>query len=117
MADQQGVTLVEVLISLTILLIGILAVITMHITSMKNNKVAREMTTETHKASSDLERYIYENINDSTSKDYNGQDIDNTLQLYEFFVEVDHSGMSIREKIPYVKSEMGMTRKIRQQSE
>lgn len=66
MQKEKGITLVEVLISLLILIIGIFAVLTMHTTSVRNNKVARELTEAMHIANRTMECIIATDINETS---------------------------------------------------
>ncbi|EFI36150.1 hypothetical protein Dthio_PD3604 [Desulfonatronospira thiodismutans ASO3-1] len=95
MQDETGITLVEVLISLLILLVGILAVLTMHTTSVQNNKVAREMTEAMHHANKELEIIIAKDFLDLDTNIYPKQIQSNISNIkYEIDIEADDKDLN-----------------------
>lgn len=114
MSDRQGFTLVEVLIALVILLVGILAVLAMHTTSVKQNDVSREVTSEIEQAQEDLEEIIISNQDDhpDVAVDHSAKEVDNDLQLHTITLLVERHGRTVVRQIPYLKSEVGMSDEI-----
>jgi prepilin-type N-terminal cleavage/methylation domain-containing protein len=63
--DDNGFTLIEVLMVMAILSIGILAVMTMQITAAKSNSNARRMTDGSNYMASEFERLMLQNYDDT----------------------------------------------------
>jgi type IV pilus assembly protein PilV len=61
MNKSSGLTLIEVLISMVILVIGILSVMTMLSTAAKGNAEARKMTRALHIAEDKMDEFLYGN--------------------------------------------------------
>jgi len=58
MNNSSGLTLIEVLISMVILVVGILSVMTMLSTAAKGNAEARKMTRALHIAEENMEQFL-----------------------------------------------------------
>ena len=84
--NQNGFTLIEVLVAITLLLIGIFSVITMQITAIKSNSIANKLTAATALAQETMDDIMAwsisdPNLNTSTANavyDLNGVNIAGT---------------------------------------
>lgn len=114
MSERQGFTLVEVLIALVILLVGILAVLMMHTTSVQQNDVAKEITRKIEQAQEDLEEIIISNQDDypDVTVDHSAEGVDSDLQLHTITLVVERHGKTVERQIPYLKSDVGMSKRI-----
>jgi type IV pilus assembly protein PilV len=88
--NESGFSLVELLIAMTILAIGILAVATMQITSLKNNAVSFSRTEATTVAQSTIEDLLARDYEDPLLKD---TDADGNAGLMDTDVNADFSSI------------------------
>jgi Tfp pilus assembly protein PilV len=72
--EHNGLTLIEVLISMVILVIGILSVMTMLSTAAKGNADARKMIRALHIAETKMDEFLYGNGECSQTGSTNGFD-------------------------------------------
>lgn len=121
--NNNGFTLVEALVALTILLVGVLAVAAMQITAVKHNKISKEIMEEIRPQSDDssadkgaqqiLEEWILQDAGDYSSSDYKVDGLTQDLQISEIDVFVKKHGITVEKSIPYLKSEIGMSDTIK----
>ena len=64
LADQQGFSLIELLVAITLFAIGILSVISMQITAIKSNSIANKLSTATALAQETMDDITAWSIND-----------------------------------------------------
>jgi len=71
-SKSSGLSLIEVLISMVILVVGILSVMTMLSTAAKGNAEARKMTRALHIAEDKMDEFLYGALNCTGSENQSG---------------------------------------------
>ena len=70
--ESKGLTLIEVLISIVILVVGIFAVMSMLSSAVKGNAAARKMTRALNIAESKMDEFLYGGLNCTGSDNQSG---------------------------------------------
>ena len=122
MHGEKGITLIEVIVSMVILLVGILAVIGMHTRSIQSNKVARDISKANQILHREIEKIAQSEYGDSVNaSSYNGYTlsfnnstdslIDNST-LYNVSISWKTYGDNKTIRNDYLKSKIGTDKYI-----
>jgi len=94
---ENGFTFVEILISMSILAVGLLALSSMQGTFAEGNAQNRELTTAMNLASGKIAEVQAEGFSDVTEADLNWPSQEKKGRVYEFDTDVDNLGSNAKQ--------------------